>query len=220
MTDEPLDERRRRDLAKAIADDLRAVAGRLTECRIADGDLAAAAELAHALRGRVDGPRRARWYERDAMRLAPDDRVAYLDQSPIVGHLNPIAPPLRVSLVTGDAGERRVQATTTLGRAYEGPPHGVHGGWVAALFDEVLGTVQGSGEHQGVTATLKVKYRAVTPLLTELRFTGWIHERRGRRVIARGTCHAGETLTAEAEGVFIRVDFNEIEGRMRAGLGD
>ena len=28
-----------------------------------------------------------------------------------------------------------------LGSRYEGPPHGVHGGWVAALFDEVIVSV-------------------------------------------------------------------------------
>jgi acyl-coenzyme A thioesterase PaaI-like protein len=209
-----------RDLAKSITADLRAVAATLSERRVGDADLEAAAALARELRQRLDGPRRPRWYDRDAMDLAPGDRVAYLDQSPIVGHLNAIAPPLRVELVEGPDGEKRAEARTNLSRAYEGPPHGVHGGWVAALFDEVLGTVQGAGADHGVTATLKVKYRAVTPIESDLLFRGWIHERRGRRILVRGTCHAGATLTAEAEGMFIRVDFNEIEDRMRGDRRD
>lgn len=220
MIDGSPDPRARRALAMSIASDLRAVAARLSERKIADADLEAAARLSRELRLRLDGPRRPHWYDRDATDLEDGDRVAYLDQSPIVGHLNAVAPPLRVELVAGPDGARRAEAVVNLGRAYEGPPHGVHGGWVAALFDEVLGTVQGAGEHQGVTATLKVKYRAVTPIETDLRFDAWIHEQRGRRVVVRGTCHAGDTLTAEAEGMFVRVDFNEIEGRMRDARGE
>ncbi|MFQ5415437.1 MAG: hypothetical protein ACE5FL_00165 [Myxococcota bacterium] len=90
---------------------------------------------------------------------------------------------------------------------------------LAALFDELLGTAQSMGEEKGVTAALTVHYRAVTPIDEDLRFEGWIHEVRGRSIIARGTCHAGGTLTADAEGVFVRVDFNEMQHRMR-GDGD
>ena len=60
-----------------------------------------------------------------------------------------------------------------------------------------------------------MKYRAVTPLDCDLRFEGWISEDRGRRIIVRGSCHAADTLTAEAKGLFVRVDFNEIRSRMR-----
>jgi len=35
-------------------------------------------------------------------------------------------------------------------------------------------------------------------------------------VVARATCHAGETLTAEAEALFLKVDFREIDERMRS----
>ncbi len=100
--------------------------------------------------------------------------------------------------------------------AYEGPPHGVHGGWVAALFDEVLGSVQGLANQPGVTAILRVRYRHLTPVEEELRFEGWIETLRSQRLVARATCHAGDTLTADAEGVFVRVDFNQVEERMRA----
>ena len=37
---------------------------------------------------------------------------------------------------------------------------------------------------------------------------------RAARVIARATCHAGQTLTADAEAIFIAVDFDEVRGRM------
>ena len=72
------------------------------------------------------------------------------------------------------------------------------------MFDEVLGSTAGLAEQPGVTATLKIRYRHVTPTDEELRFEGWIHEQRGRRLVVRATCHAGDTLTAQAEGIFIR----------------
>jgi len=66
----------------------------------------------------------------------------------------------------------------------------------------------------GVTAKLEVRYRHVTPIDEELRFEAWIHDRRERRVEVRATCHAGETLTADAVGLFVRVDFAEVQQRM------
>jgi hypothetical protein len=42
----------------------------------------------------------------------------------------------------------------TFGSAYEGPPGCVHGGYVAAAFDEMLGFVQSLGGNPGMTARL------------------------------------------------------------------
>ena len=126
-----------------------------------------------------------------------------------------MAPPLVATGWADDADGRRVlEATATLGPAYEGPPHGVHGGFVAALFDDLLGQAQQEVKKAGVTAKLEVKYRHITPLDEPLRFRAWIHEDRGRWVTARATCHAGDVLTAEAEAAFIGVDFDEVRGRM------
>lgn len=216
MAEFELAERERRELASRLSDDLRAAVADLSERSIPDDDLAAAVELAQELRNRLDGPRRARWYEGDATALATVDRLAYLDQSPIRGRLNPIAPPMRIDIVERPDGTKAVEGRARLGSAYEGPPHGVHGGWVAAMMDELLGTAQGLTQVKGVTATLKVRFRHITPLDEDLRFEGWLHEDRGRILVVRGTCYAGDTLTADAEGVFVRVDFNEIQERMRA----
>jgi acyl-coenzyme A thioesterase PaaI-like protein len=109
-----------------------------------------------------------------------------------------------------------VRGRARLGAAYEGPPHGVHGGFVAALFDEMLGSAQGLGAAPSMTGTLEVRYRHVTPLDEELRFEAWVDTRRQRSLVARATCHAGETLTAEARGLFVAVDFDEVRERMRA----
>ena len=103
-----------------------------------------------------------------------------------------------------------------LGVAYEGPPHGVHGGFVAGMFDEVLGATQRMMEMPGVTGRLTIHYRHITPIEEDLVLRAWITEDVGRRILAKATCHAGDTLTADAEGLFIRVDFTEVKDRMAA----
>ena len=49
---------------------------------------------------------------------------------------------------------------------YEGPAGGVHGGVLAASFDEILGIAQMAAGVAGYTGTLEVRYLAVTPLHT------------------------------------------------------
>jgi acyl-coenzyme A thioesterase PaaI-like protein len=120
----------------------------------------------------------------------------------MLGHANPLAPPVRV-VQEGD----RMYAIATFGSAYEGPPGCVHGGYVAAAFDEVLGATQSLGGRPGMTGRLAVSYRSPTPLNTELRFEGWVAKVEGRKTFTEGTLHAGDRLCAEAEGLFIAIDF-------------
>jgi acyl-CoA thioesterase FadM len=66
---------------------------------------------------------------------------------------------------------------------------------------------QSLGGQPGMTGTLTVRYVRPTPLRTELHMVGWVERVEGRKIFCRGTIHAGETLCAEAEAVFISVDF-------------
>jgi len=204
------------DAALELVAELREINEALAVNELSAREVAEAAGLAREIREHLAGAPRRRWYDASGENPATgaSARLAYLEQSPIRGRLNVVAPPLALETLTLPDGSRRVGARCELGSRYEGPPHGVHGGWVAALFDEVLGSAAGLAEQPGVTATLKVRYRHVTPTHEELRFEGWIHEQRGRRLVARATCHAGETLTADAEGIFIEVDFDEVQERM------
>ena len=88
------------------------------------------------------------------------------------------------------------------GSAYEGPPGCVHGGFVAAAFDEVLGLAQSLSGQPGMTGTLSVRYRKPTPLHTDLRFVGKLVGVDGRKILTHGELWAGELLTAEADGLF------------------
>jgi len=203
--------------AGAVAAELRRLAEALTVNTLEPVALERAAALLGEARALLDGPPRTRWYDRGVQALENDveARRAYFEQSPIRGELNPIAPPLRVETEQRADGTSLVVAFANLGLAYEGPPHGVHGGWVAALFDDVLGASQKLAGSPGVTAKLEVSYRHVTPLEEDLRFEAWIESQQGRRIVARATCHAGTTLTAEAEALFIRVDFREVQRHLQ-----
>jgi hypothetical protein len=145
----------------------------------------------------------------EAANLGPAE--AMLDNSPLMGLSNPLAPPMDISIVGNE-----VLGTVTCGSAYEGPPGHVHGGFIAAMFDDLLGLAQGLSGHHGMTGRLTIHYRSPTPLHTELTLRGWLERADGRKILCRGTMHAGEVLCAEAEGLFITVDFSKLEQMMLA----
>lgn len=146
-----------------------------------------------------------------------DDPHASFELSPFIGRANPLAPPIALRQ-EGDA----VLGVVTFGSAYEGPPGCVHGGYVAAAFDEVLGATQSLSGAPGMTGTLTVRYRSPTPLHEELRMEGRIRAVEGRKIFADGTLHVGDRLCAEAEGIFISIDvrvFQELKAAREARGG-
>jgi acyl-coenzyme A thioesterase PaaI-like protein len=98
-----------------------------------------------------------------------------------------------------------VHGRAVFGSAYEGPPGCVHGGYVAAAFDELLGFANSLSGTPGMTGTLTVRYRRPTPLHTELRFEGRFEKAEGRKIYTTGQLYAGEMLCAESDGLFIAV---------------
>lgn len=126
---------------------------------------------------------------------------AFFDWSPLFGLANPLAPPIKVWM----EGEE-VVGSVRFGIAYEGPPGCVHGGFIAAAFDELLGLTQSLSGRVGMTGTLTVKYRKPTPLHTELRMDGRVESAQGRKVVVTGRMFAGDVLTAEADGLFISIE--------------
>ena len=130
---------------------------------------------------------------------AEPDVGTFVDQSPFLGLANPLAPPITLR----EEDDWCVAGHVTYGAAYEGPPGCVHGGFIAAAFDEVLGFVQGMSGDPGFTGRLTVRFRAPTPLHRELRLIGQIREVQERKIFTEGRLTAGDTLFAEAEGLFI-----------------
>jgi acyl-coenzyme A thioesterase PaaI-like protein len=199
--------------SKRLADGLRRIIARLAVVRPPVDQLARAAEAATAFAEQLDAlPERTRSWEVSEAGLLPRDFVRF---SPVSGPSNPIAPPLKMRVVDGGDGEQHIEGTVTFGPAYEGPPGHCHGGWIAAIFDELLGFVQMA---PGFTAYLKVDYRAPTPLNRELSLRGWIDHVEGRKRLIRGTCSLDGVLLSEAEGLFIAPrDDEDFLARLRAG---
>lgn len=123
------------------------------------------------------------------------------ERSPFIGMANPLARPMEMVF-----GGDRIQGRVTLDELHEGPPGCVHGGYVAALFDEVLGAAQVLSGNAGMTGRLTVHYRSPTPLHQELRLQATLKRVEGRKILCTGTLHAGDRLCAEAEGLFVTID--------------
>jgi acyl-coenzyme A thioesterase PaaI-like protein len=124
--------------------------------------------------------------------------ASFLPHSMLVGRAHPLSPAAEYSFADGVLDVR-----VRFGAAYEGPPGYVHGGVVALAFDELFGMCNVCNGQGGLTGRLTVRYRRPTPLQRELRLTAWQDHHEGRRMRVRGTIHAGEVLTAEAEGLFV-----------------
>jgi acyl-coenzyme A thioesterase PaaI-like protein len=195
----------RRAEMRRVAAATRSVIDRLVATEAPLDALSRAAEHLEAALAELAGHPQGRLYEGFAESANAGDPRAFFDHSPVIGLANPLAPPLRLEVRDGV-----VHGRARFGRAYEGPPGSVHGGYVAAAFDEVLGMAQSLGGNPGMTGTLTVRYRKPTPLRTELRFEATLDRQEGRKLFTSGRLYAGEVLTAEAEGLFISVDFARI----------
>jgi acyl-coenzyme A thioesterase PaaI-like protein len=187
-----------REASRHLADAMRRIIARLAIVRPPVEQLERAAQAATEFAEQLELlPERSKSWEISEAGLQPRDFVSY---SPLSGASNPIAMPMQMEVVDDPAGEPYIEGRVTFGPAYEGPPGHCHGGFIAAMFDEMLGFVQLA---PGFTAWLKVQYRKPTPLNRELQLRAWIESVEGRKRMIRGTCHLDGVLLSEAEGLFI-----------------
>jgi acyl-coenzyme A thioesterase PaaI-like protein len=191
---------RRAELVR-LADGVRSVLHRLVQTGVPVELIAEAADQIEAVAALFAAHPSSSMYEGFAESANAGDPSAFFDHSPMLGRANPLAPPIELWLE-----DRTMLGRATFGAAYEGPPGCVHGGFIAAAFDEVLGSTQSLSGAPGMTGRLTVHYRSPTPLHTELRFVGRLESVTGRKILTKGELFAGDTLCAEAEGLFISID--------------
>jgi acyl-coenzyme A thioesterase PaaI-like protein len=127
----------------------------------------------------------------------PADAVL-AERSPISGRSNPLAPPLHLEM-EGDV----TKAWAVWTDAYEGPPGCLHGGWVAAAFDDIMGLAQMASGRAGFTGTLTVKMLKPTPLHERIDYEAHLDHFEGRKIWVKATARHGDDLLGEAEIVFI-----------------
>jgi acyl-coenzyme A thioesterase PaaI-like protein len=144
-----------------------------------------------------------------------DDPAEFFPYSPVIGPLNAVAPP-----VTFDFDGEEMHASHIFDAPYNGPPTAVHGGVIALVFDELLGTLGALRDIGGFTGTLTVRYRSLTPIGKTIVMRAWIDRREGRKCFIKGTMHHGDRLCADAEGVFIRPKVSMLEHAMKSQASD
>ena len=194
----------RRQEMRRLADAGRRVIERLVATQAPEEMLRRAADSLTEIATELEGYPQGNLYEGFGESANAGDPHAFFDHSPVMGLANPIAPPLALWVEDGV-----VHGRARFGSAYEGPPHHVHGGYIAAAFDEVLGVAQMVTGAAGFTGTLTVRYHRLTPLQQRIDFTAKAGSRDGRKLTMTAEAHAGGELLAQAEGLFIakvRVD--------------
>ena len=161
----------------------------------------------------LQGPTRTKWYEVD-VDIDEDTsiqlREEHRDYSLFRGESNPLSPPVILSKKHNSDGKEIVVGEVIFDQTREGPPRTVHGGMIAAVFDDVLsGVLSGAGAAGSVTGKLTIRYRRPTPINTDLRFEAWIDHQQGRRLTAHAHCLSNGEVTAEAEALFVRIDMKD-----------
>lgn len=115
------------------------------------------------------------------------------------GRGHPLLPPLIRA-----AGDERELGTVSFTSAHAGAGTAVHGGYIALLFDEVLGGVA-VGAFVSRTASITVNFRSLTPMDTPLVVEGWVDRVEGRKVHVEGRLLDGDRVCADAQALFIQV---------------
>lgn len=133
----------------------------------------------------------------------------FFPYSPVVGRFNPIAPPIDFQVA-----EDELRAEHIFDAQYNGPPAAVHGGIIALVFDELLGSCGVVFKSGGFTGTLSIRYSSLTPIGHPIRMRAWVDRHEGRKIFIRGTMHHGETLCSEAEGIFIQPTTSVVEAAL------
>jgi acyl-coenzyme A thioesterase PaaI-like protein len=183
---------------QALADALRALTAdvlMLDAAAAGEGALEEAERLLEAARTHINGLPDVRT---NGGLFASEPDFSLFERSPFSGRSNALATPLTVTFdgVT-------THAHATYGDAYEGPRGSVHGGHVIGAFDDILGVAQAASGKPGLTGTLSVRLVSRTPLNERIDYVAGVESQSGRKVIATARSFHGDTLLAEATGIFI-----------------
>ncbi len=99
-----------------------------------------------------------------------------------------------------------LRATVRFGRYYVGVNGAVHGGAVAVVLDELLGSVSHRvGPGLARTAYLHVNYRSITPADRDLQVTARLVSIDGRKRVVTGEIRDGSRLCCDAEGLWVEL---------------
>lgn len=100
----------------------------------------------------------------------------------------------------------QVRGQVTFDRRQEGAPGIAHGGAVATVLDDALGTLLVVLRRPAVTANLNLDFRAPAFLGRALDVEAWTDRVGGRKLHLGGRLLDGDDVIAEAQALFLEVD--------------
>jgi acyl-coenzyme A thioesterase PaaI-like protein len=139
--------------------------------------------------------------------LADTDLAAVLRDRPISGPGNPTAAEVAFRR-DGD----EIVADVRFGPAFEGAPGRVHGGMVAAVFDDVSGGVLALAGLPAYTGRLAIDYLAPVPVDVPVEFRTRLDRRTSRKLYAVAEARHAGRLLARAEALFVVVNPEQFGG--------
>lgn len=122
----------------------------------------------------------------------------YYVRGALVGPHHPMYLPIEY-----ETSERVTRGSVHFDLVWEGPPGCVHGGYIAYLYDCIMGHHNQMVGVPGMTGTLEVRYRRPAPLYADLRFEVRTSRTSGRKILDEATLWLGDELVSEATGLFI-----------------
>jgi acyl-coenzyme A thioesterase PaaI-like protein len=203
--------------SRAVYDLVHALVGTVTD----DDTLAAIAQLAREATAMLEGaPPRVRSVPDfeivEEWRAAGQDTTFLtMGDRPVAGPANPTA----VRVEPRWDGDGTAHADVWFGPAFEAAPGRVHGGMVAAVFDDILGMAMARSRSPGFTGRLTVHFRAPVPMNQRIEFRAWGEEADGRKLVVRSEARLDGRLLAEADALFILVDRSHFETHADELLG-
>ena len=110
-----------------------------------------------------------------------------------------------------------VETTLSCSADHEGGPQVAHGGWIAAMFDEVTGHVPLLNGQLSVTGTMRVTYVKPVPIERPLRARAWVAAKEQRRWIVEGELTLASTgaLLGRAEAIMVLRDPGHFDRHQR-----
>ncbi len=122
------------------------------------------------------------------------------ERSPVSGAANVVAAPLTMTHLPG-----LTRGVATFTELHEGPSRHVHGGVIAATFDELLGVAQVHSGAAGYTTELTIRFRKITPLFEPIVHEARVVDRDDRNIHVEATSFrqaAPDVVLAQAAGTF------------------
>lgn len=102
--------------------------------------------------------------------------------------------------------DHKVLADLRFHPRFAGGPGLVHGGAIAAFFDDLIGFVPMTHMRPAVTANLSVDYRKPIPLGMTIRGEAWLSRSDGRKLYCEAVGHAPDgDLLVEVTALFLEV---------------